>query len=121
MTNEPDTCRKQSSSAMPVSRTMQGTGTALSRRLAFTGVEGAIAPAAGRDLVEAGFFAVRAYDGANIEVLQQAAVGNVLRQFLDREAGLYRADVEIRGSAGRPVAGVGDHPRYDRARRQWQR
>ena len=57
--------------------------------------EGAIAPAAGRDLVEAGFFAVRADDGADIEVLQQAAAGDVLGQFLDRHAGLYRADVGL--------------------------
>ena len=57
--------------------------------------EGAIAPAAGRDLVEAGFFAVRADDGADIEVLQQAAAGDVLGQCLDRHAGLHGADVGL--------------------------
>jgi hypothetical protein len=41
------------------------------------------------------FFAVRADDGADIEVLQQTAAGDVLGQCLDRHAGLYRADVGL--------------------------
>ena len=65
--------------------------------------EGAIAPAAGRNLVEAGFGAVRGDDGADIEVLQQAAAGDVLGQFLDRHAGFYGADVGL--AQGQPVEG----------------
>jgi hypothetical protein len=54
-----------------------------------------VAPAAGRDLEHASFLAFGVEHGADIEALKQAAPGDVLGQFLDRDAGLHTPDVRL--------------------------
>ena len=53
------------------------------------------AAAAGRHLEHAGLFSFGVQHRADIEALQQRAVGNVLRQRLDRDAGLDAPDVGL--------------------------
>ena len=54
-----------------------------------------VAAAAGRDLKHAGLGAVGVEDRADAEALQERAPGDVLGQFLDRDAGLHAPDVAL--------------------------
>ena len=58
--------------------------------------EGAVAAAADRHIVQAGLVALAVKDRPDGQALQQGAAGDVLRQLLDREAGLDPADVGLR-------------------------
>ena len=53
------------------------------------------APAAGRDLEHAGLLAVGVENRPDAEALQERAPGDVLGQFLDRDAGLHAPDVGL--------------------------
>ena len=53
------------------------------------------AAAAGRNLERAGLLAIAIDDRTDVEVLQEAAAGNVLGQVLDRDAGLDAPDVRL--------------------------
>ena len=55
----------------------------------------AVAPPAGRNFVHAGLDTVRVANRAHAEALQQAAPGDVLRQFLDRDPGLDLANIGL--------------------------
>ena len=54
-----------------------------------------VAPAAGRDLEHAGLGALGVEDRPDVEALEQRASGDVLGQFLDRDAGLHAPDVGL--------------------------
>ncbi len=58
-------------------------------------LERAIAPAAGRHLEHAGLVALGIEDRPDVQALQQRALGDVLGQLLDRDAGLHAADVGL--------------------------
>ena len=54
-----------------------------------------VAPAAGRDLEHAGLVALGVEHRPDVEALQQRAPGDVLGQFLDRDAGLDAPDIGL--------------------------
>ena len=86
----------ESSSAMPPSRTTQGTGRGLGQALLLDQqFERPVAAAAGRDLEHAGLLAFGVEDRPDGEALQQRAPGDVLGQLLDRDAGLDAPDVRL--------------------------
>ena len=55
-----------------------------------------VAAAAGGNLEHAGFLALGVEERSHIEALQEAAAGDVLGQFLDRDAGLQAPDIGLR-------------------------
>ena len=58
-------------------------------------LEGAIAPAAGRNFEHAGLDALGVEDRPDIEALQERAPSDVLGQLLDRDAGLHAPDIRL--------------------------
>ncbi len=54
-----------------------------------------VAAATGRDLEHAGLDASLVDNGSDTEALQQAAAGDVLGEFLDRDAGFHAPDVRL--------------------------
>src|SRR5262249_52244512 len=58
-------------------------------------LKGAIAPAASRNLEHAGLVSIAVNDRPNCEALEKRAPRDILREFLDRDAGLDTPDVGL--------------------------